>query len=96
MFLNNDIFRQVLLFVFKNTPTIFSQIMLVYKCLRTDPGREVFSNYPSLNQADSSRVLKETAPSGLSTKSKEKKSWYSQTVHLTVSAKIQGSISSAL
>lgn len=49
MFLNNDIFRQVLLFVFKNTPTIFSQIMLVYKCLRTDPGREVFSNYPSFN-----------------------------------------------
>lgn len=49
MFLNNDIFCQVLLFVFKNTPTIFSQIILVYKCLRTDPGREVFSNYPSFN-----------------------------------------------
>lgn len=45
----NDNFLQVLLFVFKNTPAIFSQIILLYQCLRTDPGREVFSIYPSFN-----------------------------------------------
>lgn len=88
MFLNNEFHFSSGAVVFKNTPTNLAN-HIVYKCLRTDPRREVFSF--DLGQIFS-RVLKETAPSGLSTKSKGKKSWYSQTIHLTVSAKIQGPI----